>query len=212
MRLNKNNFLDKFNNHNWNNEGRTGYYSSDRSKQQEEREQLKGSIVEFSSEQEKELIIEYLRMYAVRDQAVRDFENLRQPEYLTWTPLTTLDRLLTYRNGNKLSPKTVQAHRDFITQVTKDLLDEGESIDWIDRGRSRSVPVIDRGYSLECFPKVQRCIDLIRLRLNTRATEVQVEHCKTNLQDSESKYASRLQAFNDAFQEVSALSVKGEQS
>jgi hypothetical protein len=158
-------------------------------------EHLRESIF-YDSNEQRDLILDYMREHGVQDQIERDFAAVRQvidgvivykPRYETWSAAEALCALLTYRNSSKLSQKTVKAHRSFITEVAGELVGTGD-IQWVYKSPESSAKVIDRGYSLSSFP-------LIRIFITT----FQATH---NLLLAEKEKLSRQDYLNKSLQEI----------
>ena len=158
-------------------------------------EHLQDSIF-YDSNEQRDLILDYMREHGVQDQIERDFAATRQvidgaivymPRYETWSAVDALCALLTYRNSSKLSQKSVQAHRSFITEVAGELIGTGD-FQWVYKSPESCDRVIDRGYSLYSFP-------LIRIFMTTFQATL-------NLLHAEKEKLSRQEHLNKSIQEI----------
>ena len=151
------------------------------------------NIVAWSSDTEKQETLDYMRENALSAQSERDFcaTAFRDAEYLKWTPLQTMEVLMTYKNGVKLKQATVSAHREFILSRINPLFDADQEVIWIYKEVQRQA---DRGYSLNMIPLVAKLKSIIEgaaevraLKLDIPEAEKQVEVLIAKLKDTSDK-------------------------
>lgn len=154
------------------------------------------SLIEWSSDEEKIETLDYMRTHAIAAQTERDFcpsEDAGAPAYESWSPLKTIDMLMTYRNSTKLKQATVNRHREFILSRIKPLLKPENEVVWIYRKADR---LIDRGYSLQMLPIMQQVKSIVSTCANFIARQHIVQTAKVSLQEAEQELEKATQALN----------------
>ncbi len=153
-------------------------------------------LIDWSSEEEKIETLDYMRQHAIAAQTERDFcpsEDADAPAYEMWSPIKTIDMLMTYRNNSKLKQATVNAHRDFILSRIQPLLDTNDEVIWIYRKADR---LIDRGYSLQMLPIIKKVKAIVKTCANYIGRQAQVAEATHHLKEAEQMFEKASQALN----------------
>ena len=212
MKYNNDLFLASLDSWDW--EERRRYYRSWREENIEKiTAQLSG--LEFSNDQEKTLILEYMKGIAKGAQIERDFtpqfnretEEKEVPSS-TWSAGMTFYRLCSYRSGRDLSAKSLNAHRSFIQNVAAEFVSP-EDITW-EYNRETG---IKRGYKMSSFGPLALALnvwertdqlfhqtkrlesveqDVLQQRSVVKSAEVELSEARIQLSDSTSSVVHTL--------------------
>ena len=138
-------------------------------------------IVDWSSEEEKQETLDYMRANALSAQSERDFCATFDSgeQYLKWTPLETIEVLMTYKNGVKLKHATVAAHREFILSRIKPLFSADEEVIWTYKDVQRQA---DRGYSLRMIPLIGKLKPIIEGAAEVRALQIDIPEAEKRVE------------------------------